>query len=92
VKPAGPALALLLALSPALRAEESGTRATASHSASGAVRVSGDSGLVLMDLFLNTVALGMDLAASSPEQLQKFVAGEMDRWGKVVRSNNVKLD
>jgi len=63
VKPAGPALALLLALSPALRAEESGTRATASHSASGAVRVSGDSGLVLMDLFLNTVALGMDLAA-----------------------------
>jgi len=63
VKPAGPALALLLALSPALRAEESGTRATASHGASGAVRVSSDSGFVLMDLFLNTVALGMDLAA-----------------------------
>jgi tripartite-type tricarboxylate transporter receptor subunit TctC len=39
-----------------------------------------------------TETLGMDLAASSPEQLQKFVAGEMDRWGKVVRSNNVKLD
>jgi tripartite-type tricarboxylate transporter receptor subunit TctC len=39
-----------------------------------------------------TETLGMDLAASSPEQMQKFVAGEMDRWGKVVRSNNVKLD
>jgi tripartite-type tricarboxylate transporter receptor subunit TctC len=39
-----------------------------------------------------TETLGMDLAASSPEQLQKFVAGEMDRWGKVVRSNNVKAD
>jgi len=34
----------------------------------------------------------MDLAASSPEQLQKFVAGEMDRWGKVVKSNNVRAD
>ncbi len=39
-----------------------------------------------------TETLGMDLQASSPEQLQKFVAGEMDRWGKVVRSNNVKAD
>jgi tripartite-type tricarboxylate transporter receptor subunit TctC len=35
---------------------------------------------------------GMDLAASSPEALQKFVAGEMDRWGKVVRDNNVRAD
>jgi tripartite-type tricarboxylate transporter receptor subunit TctC len=34
----------------------------------------------------------MDLQVSSPEALQKFVAGEMDRWGKVVRSNNVKAD
>ena len=39
-----------------------------------------------------TETLGMDLQVSSPEQLQKFVAGEMDRWGKVVRSNNVKAD
>ena len=39
-----------------------------------------------------TETLGMDLAASSPEQLQKFVAGEMDRWGKVVKSNNVRAD
>ena len=39
-----------------------------------------------------TETLGMDLASSSPEALQKFLVGEMDRWGKVVRSNNVKLD
>src|SRR5262245_15191754 len=39
-----------------------------------------------------TDTLGMDLAVSSPEALQKFVAGEMDRWGKVVRANNVKAD
>ena len=39
-----------------------------------------------------TETQGMDVAASSPEQLQKFIAGEMDRWGKVVRSNNVRAD
>ncbi len=39
-----------------------------------------------------TETQGMDVAASSPEQLQKFVAGEMDRWGKVVKSNNVRAD
>jgi len=35
---------------------------------------------------------GMDLVASSPEALQKFVAGEMNRWGKIVRDNNVRAD
>ena len=39
-----------------------------------------------------TETLGMDLQVSSPEQLQKFVAGEMGRWGKVVRDNNVRAD
>jgi len=39
-----------------------------------------------------TETLGMDLQVSSPEALQKFVAGEMDRWGKVVRDNNVRAD
>src|SRR6266540_5901643 len=39
-----------------------------------------------------TETLGMDLAASSPEALQKFLVGEIDRWGKVVKSNNVRAD
>jgi len=39
-----------------------------------------------------TETLGMDLAVSSPEGLQKFVAGEMQRWGKVVRDNNIRAD
>jgi len=39
-----------------------------------------------------TETLGMDLAASRPEALQKFLVGEIDRWGKVVRSNNVRAD
>jgi tripartite-type tricarboxylate transporter receptor subunit TctC len=39
-----------------------------------------------------TETLGMDLQVGNPEQLQKFVAGEMSRWGKVVRDNNVRAD
>jgi tripartite-type tricarboxylate transporter receptor subunit TctC len=39
-----------------------------------------------------TETLGMDLAVSSPEALQKFVAGEIDRWGRVVNANNVRAD
>ena len=39
-----------------------------------------------------TETLGMDLTVSSPEGLQKFVAGEIERWGKVVRDNNVRAD
>jgi tripartite-type tricarboxylate transporter receptor subunit TctC len=39
-----------------------------------------------------TETLGMDLVVSSPEDLQKFVVGEMARWGKVVKDNNIKAD
>jgi tripartite-type tricarboxylate transporter receptor subunit TctC len=39
-----------------------------------------------------TDTLGMELAASSPETLQKWVSGEMQRWGKVVKDNNIKAD
>jgi tripartite-type tricarboxylate transporter receptor subunit TctC len=36
--------------------------------------------------------LGMDLVVSSPAALQKFIASEMARWGKVVRENNIRGD
>jgi tripartite-type tricarboxylate transporter receptor subunit TctC len=39
-----------------------------------------------------TETLGMDLVVSSPEDLQKFLLGEMARWGKVVKDNNIKPD
>jgi tripartite-type tricarboxylate transporter receptor subunit TctC len=39
-----------------------------------------------------TETLGMDLAVSSPDALQKFVAGEVDRWGRVVKANNIRAD
>ena len=39
-----------------------------------------------------TEAQGMDLIALSPEATQKFIAGEMQRWGKVVKDNNIRAD
>ena len=36
--------------------------------------------------------LGMDLVASSPAELQKFIAAEIARWGKVVRDNGIRGD
>src|SRR5262245_31582567 len=36
--------------------------------------------------------LGMDLAVSSPAELQKFLLAESARWGKVVRENNIRGD
>lgn len=36
--------------------------------------------------------LGMDLAVSSPAALQKFLVGEIARWAKVVRENNIRAE
>jgi tripartite-type tricarboxylate transporter receptor subunit TctC len=38
------------------------------------------------------MSLGMDIAASSPEAAQKFIATEMQRWERVVKDNNIKAD
>jgi tripartite-type tricarboxylate transporter receptor subunit TctC len=39
-----------------------------------------------------TETLGMDIVAASPEATQKFIVGEMQRWAKVVKENQVKAD
>src|SRR6266581_3373433 len=39
-----------------------------------------------------TETLGMDIVALSPEATQKWILGEMARWGKVVRENNIRLE
>ena len=39
-----------------------------------------------------TEQLGMDLRVSDPATLQKFLLGEMERWGKVVRDNGIRAD
>jgi tripartite-type tricarboxylate transporter receptor subunit TctC len=44
-----------------------------------------------VDKFL-TETQGMDVVALGPEETQKFILGEMARWGKVVRDNNVKVE
>jgi tripartite-type tricarboxylate transporter receptor subunit TctC len=32
---------------------------------------------------------GMDLVASSPAEFGQFLDNEMERWGKVIRDNNI---
>jgi tripartite-type tricarboxylate transporter receptor subunit TctC len=44
-----------------------------------------------VDKFL-TETQGMDVVALGPEETQKFILGEMARWGKVVRDNNVRVE
>ena len=39
-----------------------------------------------------TEQLGMDLAVSTPEALQQWTVGEIARWGKVVKDNQIKAD
>ena len=39
-----------------------------------------------------TETLGMDVVASSPDGLGKWLASQMQRWGKVVRDNNIRAD
>jgi len=39
-----------------------------------------------------TETLGMDVVATGPEETQKFILGEMARWGKVVKDNNVRVE
>ena len=39
-----------------------------------------------------TETLGMDVQASTPEELQKFLVSEIARWGKVVKESNIRAD
>lgn len=39
-----------------------------------------------------TEQLGMDLAVSSPQALQKWTVDEIARWGKVVREHHIRAD
>lgn len=39
-----------------------------------------------------TETLGMDVTASSPEDTQRFLVSQVERWGKVVRENNIRME
>jgi tripartite-type tricarboxylate transporter receptor subunit TctC len=41
---------------------------------------------------LLTDTLGIDLVVGSPEELAKWLDTQMQRWGKVVRENNIRAD
>jgi tripartite-type tricarboxylate transporter receptor subunit TctC len=35
---------------------------------------------------------GADVVASGPEQCGRFLAGEIEKWGKVIRDNRISAD
>lgn len=37
-------------------------------------------------------ALGLEPMPGSPEEMARFARGERERWGKVIRANNIRLD
>ncbi len=39
-----------------------------------------------------TATLGMDVTAMSPEATEKFLSGQMARWGKVVKDNSIRAE
>jgi tripartite-type tricarboxylate transporter receptor subunit TctC len=39
-----------------------------------------------------TETQGMDVVALGPEATQKWILKEMERWGKVVRDNNIRVE
>ncbi|MGZ5115600.1 MAG: Bug family tripartite tricarboxylate transporter substrate binding protein [Burkholderiales bacterium] len=44
------------------------------------------------DLRERFLQLGIDPAGTSPEEFAKFLREEVDKWGKVIRAANVKVD
>ena len=38
------------------------------------------------------IALGIDPAGTTPEEFTKFLRDEVDKWGKVIRAANVKIE
>jgi tripartite-type tricarboxylate transporter receptor subunit TctC len=39
-----------------------------------------------------TETLGMDVQALSPEDTQKFLVAQMERWGKIVKDNHIRAE
>jgi tripartite-type tricarboxylate transporter receptor subunit TctC len=37
-------------------------------------------------------AQGCDIVAGSPDQCRQFLAGEIEKWGRVIRANNITAD
>ncbi len=35
---------------------------------------------------------GADVVASTPEECRRFIQAEIEKWGKVIRDNNISAD
>ena len=58
-------------------------------------RLNAEMGKIIADPAIRkqlTEGQGMDIVGGAPEVLQKWTDGEIARWGKVVRENNIRAD
>src|SRR5687768_5150100 len=39
-----------------------------------------------------TETMGMDVVALNPEDTQKWILGQMEKWGRVVKDNNIRVE
>jgi tripartite-type tricarboxylate transporter receptor subunit TctC len=35
--------------------------------------------------------VGVDLVSDSPQEFQRFIQSEMEKWGKIIKATNLKL-
>jgi tripartite-type tricarboxylate transporter receptor subunit TctC len=48
--------------------------------------------LRMPDVKERLAGLGADVVASSPEEFTQLMRVEMDKWGKIVKAANIKMD
>ena len=47
---------------------------------------------IARDTGIITVTTGVDPAGTTPEEFTKFLKNEVDKWGKVIKAANVKIE
>ena len=50
------------------------------------------SGVLTQPEIRERIENGIDVLARCPERCRRFVTSEVERWGRVIRENNISLD
>jgi hypothetical protein len=48
--------------------------------------------LAMPDVAARLSSLGAEIVGTSPEAFNKYLVAEIEKWGKVARENNIRLD
>lgn len=58
------------------------------------LRVSGEmqKALATQELKDRLISLGLDARSSTPEEMAAFMRGEQERYGKIIRDANIKVE